>query len=120
MLSKKTVHDKLAEKVNNLDTTGFFKKYKYDTDKEALVNKISDANGVLKKLDYNAKITEIEKKNIEDLKYRHFIRFSDVDTGNYIYFWKSKGLSDEIITAPNTSYYSLHPQVSYVVTTARV
>ena len=48
MLSKKTVHDKLAEKVNNLDTTGFFKKYKYDTDKEALVNKISDANGFLR------------------------------------------------------------------------
>ena len=29
----KTVYDKLAAKVNNIDTSGFFLKTKYDTDK---------------------------------------------------------------------------------------
>ena len=32
--------------------------------------------------------------------YRYFKRVIGVGTGNYIYFWKSKGLSDEYITAP--------------------
>ena len=30
----------------------------------------------------------------------------------YIHFWKSKGLSDEIITAPTTSDYSINPKLS--------
>ena len=29
--------------------------------------------------------------------YRYFKRVAGVGTGNYIYFWKSKGLSDEIL-----------------------
>ena len=45
--------------------------------------------------------------------YRYFKRFVGVGTGNYIYFWKSKGLSDENITAPTTSDYGINPQVSY-------
>ena len=28
--------------------------------------------------------------------YRYFKRVSDADTGNYSYFWKSKGWSDEL------------------------
>ena len=36
--------------------------------------------------------------------YRYFKRVAGVGTGNYIYFGKSKGLSDENITAPTTSY----------------
>ena len=43
-------------------------------------------------------------------KYGYFKRVIGVGTGNYIYFWKSKGLSDENITAPTTSDYSLNPQ----------
>ena len=35
-------------------------------------------------------------------------------TSNYIYFWKSKGLSDKNITAPTTTDYSLNPQLSYL------
>ena len=35
--------------------------------------------------------------------YRFFNRVSGVGSGNYIYSWKSKGLSDEYITAPTTS-----------------
>ena len=40
---KKTVYDKLVAKVNNINTTGFFLKTKYDTDKSDLEKKISDA-----------------------------------------------------------------------------
>ena len=45
--------------------------------------------------------------------YRYLKRFSGVDSGNYIYFWKSKGLSDENITAPTTSDYKLNPELSF-------
>ena len=46
--------------------------------------------------------------------YRYFKRVSGVGTGNYIYFWKSKGSSDENITTPTKSDYSLNPQLSYL------
>ena len=59
---KKTVYDKLAAKVNSIDTSTFVLKTKYDTDKTELENKIPDTSGLVKKKDYNAKITEIEGK----------------------------------------------------------
>ena len=40
---KKTLYDKLVAKVNDIDTTGFVLKTKYDTDKSDLEKKISDA-----------------------------------------------------------------------------
>ena len=45
--------------------------------------------------------------------YRYFKRVAGFGTGNYIYFWKSRGFSDENITAPTRSDYSLNPQLSY-------
>ena len=39
---KKTVYDKLAAKVNNIDTSDFVLKTKYQTDKVELEKKISD------------------------------------------------------------------------------
>ena len=66
---KKTAYDRLVAKVNNIDTTGFVLKCKYDTDKSDLENKNSDADkripdtkGLVKKTDLNAKTTEIESK----------------------------------------------------------
>ena len=66
---KKTEHNKLVTKVDNIDNTGFVLKTKYDTDKSDLERKISDAekkvshaNSLVKKTDLNAKITEIEGK----------------------------------------------------------
>ena len=59
---KKAVYNKLVEKVNNIDTSGFLRKTKYDTDKAELENKIPDASGLVKKLNYNEKITETENK----------------------------------------------------------
>ena len=41
---KKIVYDKLVAKVNNIDTTGFILKTKYDTDESDLEKKIGDAS----------------------------------------------------------------------------
>ena len=41
---KKTQYDKLVEKVDNIDTTGFVLKTTYDTDKADLEKKFSDAD----------------------------------------------------------------------------
>ena len=62
MLLKTTVYDKLVAKVNNIDTSKFVLKTKYDTDKSKLENKIPDTSGLVKKTDYNVKITDIESK----------------------------------------------------------
>ena len=59
---KETDYNKLVTKVDNIDTSGFVLKTKYDTDKSELENKIPDTSGLVKKTDYNTKITEIESK----------------------------------------------------------
>ena len=55
---KKTVHDKLVAKVDNIDTSDFVSKTKYKTDKTELENKIPDLSNLVKK----AKLTELENK----------------------------------------------------------
>ena len=55
MLLKKTVYDKLVAKVDNIDTSDFVLKTKYNTDKTELENKIPDVNNLVKK----TKLTEI-------------------------------------------------------------
>ena len=52
--------------------------------------------------------------------YRYFKRTADVGSGNYIYFWKSKGLSDERINSITTSNYSITPELSHYSNKARV
>ena len=59
---KKTDYNKLVTKVDNIDTSGFVLKTKYDADKLELENKIPDTSGLVKKTEYNTKITEIEGK----------------------------------------------------------
>ena len=57
------MYDKLIAKVNNVDTSGFVLKTKYDTDKSDLEKKIPDTSGIAKKkADHNATITELETK----------------------------------------------------------
>ena len=51
---------------------------------------------------------------------RYIKRVVRVGTGNYIYFWKSKGLLDENITAPATSDYRLKSQLNYLGTKTRL
>ena len=66
---KKTDYNKLVTKVDNIDTSGFVLKTKYDTDKSELENKIPDTSDLVKKTDYNTKIAEIEGKipNVSNL-----------------------------------------------------
>ena len=59
---KKNAYDKLVAKVNNIDTSGFLLKTKYDADKLELENEIPDTSNFVKKTDYNTKITELENK----------------------------------------------------------
>ena len=46
---KKDVYDKLVAKVNNIGTSGFVLKTKYDTDKTELENKTPDTSALLKR-----------------------------------------------------------------------
>ena len=49
MLLKKTVYDKLAARVNNIDTSDFVLKTKYETDNTELEKKIPDLTDFVKK-----------------------------------------------------------------------
>ena len=62
MLWKKTVYDKLAAKVNNIDTSDFILKTKYQTGKTDLENKIPNLTEFVKK----TKLTKL-KNNIPDV-----------------------------------------------------
>ena len=45
---------------------------------------------------------------------RYFKSVASHGNGNYIYFSKSKGLSDDNITAPTTNDHSLNAKFSYL------
>ena len=62
MLWKKTVYDTLAAKVNNIDTSDFILKTKYQTGKTDLENKIPNLTEFVKK----TKLTKL-KNNIPDV-----------------------------------------------------
>ena len=47
-VNKKTVYNKLVEKVDNIDTSDFVLKTRYNTDKAGLENKIPDTSGLVK------------------------------------------------------------------------
>ena len=55
---KKTVYNKLVAKVNNIDTSDFVLKTKYQTDKTEFKKKIPAVSNLVK----NAKLTELENK----------------------------------------------------------
>ena len=46
---KETVYDKLVAKVDNIDTSDFLLKTRYNSDKTELENKISDVSNLVKK-----------------------------------------------------------------------
>ena len=64
---EKTIYNKLVAKVDNIDTSDFVLKTKYNSDKTELENKIPDTSGLVKKINYNTKITELENK-IPDIR----------------------------------------------------
>ena len=49
-------------KVDNIDTSDFVLKTKYNTEKTELENKIPDTSGLVTKTNYNTKIAELENK----------------------------------------------------------
>ena len=59
---KKTEYNKLVNKVNNIDASGFLLKTKYAADKLELEKKIPDTSNLIKKTNYSTKITELENK----------------------------------------------------------
>ena len=59
---KKTVYDKLVAMVDNIDTSGLVKKTDYNTKISEIEDKIPDSSSFVKKTDYNTKITETEDK----------------------------------------------------------
>ena len=67
---KKTVYDKLAAKVNNIDTYDFVLKTKCQTDKTELEKKIPDTSSLVKKTNYNTKITKLERKFLTLVTYQ--------------------------------------------------
>ena len=58
---KKSVYDKLVAKVNNIDTSDFVLKTKYNTDKTELENKTPDVGNLVKK----TRLTELENKTAD-------------------------------------------------------
>ena len=95
---KKTVYNKLVAKVDNIDTSDFVLKTKYNTKiteiegnipdisnlatKTALTvieNKIPSVSNLVKKADYNTKVTEIENK-LNDHNHDKFITTPDFNT----------------------------------------
>ena len=52
--------------------------------------------------------------------YRYFKRIAGIGSGNYIYFWKSKDLSDESLDSMTASNYSITPELSFHGTKTRV
>ena len=66
---KKTEYNKLDTKVDNINTTNFVKKTKYEKDvsdfEDKIIKvdkKIPDISNLVKKLDFSSKVTEIEGK----------------------------------------------------------
>ena len=55
---EKTVYDELVNEVNNMGTSGFVLKTKYDADKAELENKVPNVSNLVKKSDNNAKVSE--------------------------------------------------------------
>ena len=52
--------------------------------------------------------------------YIYFKRIGGVGNGNYIYYWQSKGLSDEKINSIKTPNHSITPNLDYNGTKTRV
>ena len=45
--------------------------------------------------------------------YRHFKRVAGVGSGNYIYFWKSNGLSDKKLDSITACNHKITPELSF-------
>ena len=67
MLLKKTVYDKLVAKVDNIDTSDFALKTKYNTDKTELEKKILDASNLVKKTKQILALVPVDLSELGDI-----------------------------------------------------
>ena len=93
--------------------------------------RLAQAN-LVTKTDFNARLSSyfIGKSHFEEDGtqnylvfqpiYRYFNGVSGAGSGNYVYSWKSKGFSDENITAPTTSDYKLNPELTFFGTKTKL
>ena len=52
--------------------------------------------------------------------HKYFKTIAGVGNGSYIYYWRSKGLSDERINSVKTPNHSITPNLNYYGTTTRI
>ena len=52
--------------------------------------------------------------------YIYFKRTAGIGIGNYIYFWKSKGLSDDVLDSVTVSNHKITPELSFYGTKIKV
>ena len=62
----------------------------------------------------------ILKKMVHKIIYRRFKKIAGLCSGNDIYYWKSKGLSDERIYSIKTPVYGITPKSNNYGTKTRV
>ena len=62
MMLLKTDYNKLGTKVDNINTSGLVKKTDYNAKITEIEDEISNSSSFVKKTDCNTQITEIEKK----------------------------------------------------------
>ena len=67
MLLKKTVYDKLVAKVDNIDTSDFALKTKYNTDKTELEKKNLDVSNLVKKTKQILALVPVHLSELSDI-----------------------------------------------------
>ena len=67
MLLKKTVYDKLVAKVDNIDTSDFALKTKYNTDKTELEKKNLDVSNLVKKTKQILALVPVDLSELSDI-----------------------------------------------------
>ena len=80
----------------------------------AVENKIPDVSSLVKKTDFDTKVSEIDTPNylVFQPMYKYFEKF--VEGGSaYTFSWESKGLSNEEINSITTSNYNQAPRLVY-------
>ena len=86
--------------------------------------KIKNKLKKLEKFDFKGKIHFEEDGTQKYLVfkpiYRYFREIIGVGSGNYIYFWKSKGLSDERLNSNTATNYIITPELSFYGTKTRL
>ena len=107
-----TVYDKLVAKVDNIDTSEFVLKTRYDTDKSEIENKIPDVTDFVKE----PKLTELENKisNVSNLATKTALYSVENKIPNFSNFVKKTDYDIKITDIENK--LSSHNHDKYITT----